>query len=124
MCSTFGLKNTDIVVSHGGAMVMHGLRPHTDDIDVSVNSDDWNHFIDRGFEVKVLPPCGDLDEVKLIAVTDEMDVHLYNESPRTLVEIEGVMCTDLAQTLRDKLALNREKDKKDILALEIALGLH
>ena len=52
------IEPKDCHVSHGGAMLMHGLRESTQDIDLTVNKRVWDKFVELGFEVKVLPDCG------------------------------------------------------------------
>ena len=63
------IEPKDCHVSHGGAMLMHGLRESTQDIDLTVNKRVWDKFVELGFEVKVLPDCGLVKGISLISAS-------------------------------------------------------
>lgn len=117
------IEPKDCHVSHGGAMLMHGLRESTQDIDLTVNKRVWDKFVELGFEVKVLPDCGLVKGISLISVTENIDIHLsdVDYSGKLLLE-NNIYFRDLNTTLNDKILLGRKKDEKDIILLKSLLG--
>lgn len=103
-------------VSHGGAMLMMGLRAVSDDIDLNVGKDTWDHILSLGYEPTHLDTPG-LPPVTLISVTEHIDVHLVEQWPELLNE-DGVYYTTPEQTIKDKQLLMRDKDIRDIVTLE------
>ena len=117
------IEPKDCHVSHGGAMLMHGLRESTQDIDLTVNKRVWDKFVELGFEVKVLPDFGLVKGISLISVTENIDIHLsdVDYSGKLLLE-NNIYFRDLNTTLNDKILLGRKKDEKDIILLKSLLG--
>lgn len=117
------IEAKDCHVSHGGAMLMHGLRESTQDIDLTVNKRVWDKFVELGFEVKNLPDCGLVKGISLISVTENIDIHLsdVDYSGKLLLE-NNIYFRDLNTTLNDKILLGRKKDEKDIILLKSLLG--
>lgn len=109
----------EIHVSHGGSLLMLGLRDETDDIDLTVSKRVWDRLIDAGHQVQRIPPSATYPEVNLISVTDDIDVHLIDPSQGVSLDVfDGVWYRDARNTLADKMRLNRPKDQKDIEALK------
>lgn len=117
------IEPKDCHVSHGGAMLMHGLRELTQDIDLTVSKRVWDKFVELGFEVKILPDCGLVKGISLISVTENIDIHLsdVDYSGKLLLE-NNIYFRDLNTTLNDKILLGRKKDEKDIILLKSLLG--
>ena len=117
-CESVGFDKRRIVISHGGASMLHNLRKETEDIDVSIPKEYWDLLIENGSVVKVLPPLDHLSEVKIIEYMD-VDFHLEgNVDPRDLMLFHGYGVTKPLRLLRDRIALGREKDVSDILKLK------
>lgn len=113
------IKLADCHVSHGGSLLMLGLREDTDDIDLTVSQNIWDRLINEGYEVQILPATATYPEVHIISVTEDIDVHLINpEDEMVLDELDGIMYRNATTTLLDKLKLNRDKDQADIAALK------
>lgn len=108
----------DCHVSHGGSMVMLGLRKETSDVDLTVAKWVWDELLSYGFEVKHLPAKGEVAAIDLISVNEYIDVHLLetNDSFNILLD-RDVWYRDAERTLKDKLVLNRDKDQEDISLL-------
>lgn len=102
-------------VSHGGAMLMMGLRDETGDIDLNVLPETWDLLIKLGFKKRTLNSIGLLPTV-VLTVTDKIDVHLVQKFPDLLVE-DGIRYTTVERTLEDKRYLSRLKDSEDIKLL-------
>lgn len=117
-CESLGFDKRRIIISHGGASIMHNLRKETEDVDVSVPKEYWDLLVENGNEVKVLPANGHLKEVKIIEYMG-VDFHLEgNVDPRDLMVFHGYGVTKPLRLLRDRIALGREKDVDDILKLK------
>ena len=111
-----GYSSTKGYVSHGGAMLMMGLREVSDDIDLNVGKETWDDILSLGYKPKYINTPG-LPPVTLISVTDHIDVHLVEDWPELLNE-DGVYYTTPEQTVKDKQLLMRDKDIRDIVTLE------
>ena len=117
------IEPKDCHVSHGGAMLMHGLRESTQDIDLTVNKRVWDKFVELGFEVKVLPDCGLVKGISLISVTGNIDIHLSDvDYSGKMIRENNIYFRDLNTTLNDKILLGRKKDEKDIILWKSLLG--
>lgn len=106
------LEPTEVIVGAGGALLMHGLRKETNDIDVGVTKkvfDTFNHLPSHLFGTTLVLECQDL----------LIDIHEHDDMSGVL--IDGVYVYTLERLLKFKLKLNRPKDQKDIKALKKAL---
>ena len=101
----------DVVVGAGGVMCLLGLREQTEDIDVDVPKDIFDHFAAGGY------PSHMFGDVKVIGVTDYIDLHLRTNTGQTVLT-DGVCHYTPEVTLAFKRRLNRPKDQSDIAALE------
>lgn len=101
----------DIIVTHGGACLLMGLRETTGDIDVMVSIEIWHDQLRKG-GVPV-----DLGKgIFLMSCTDNIDIHIgmsYDTLPDEYTT-EGVRYHGLEQTLLDYKKLRRLKDVKVI----------
>ena len=115
---SLGFDKRRVIISHGGASMMHNLRKETEDIDVSIPKEYWDLLIENGCEVKVLPAREYVSEVKIIEYMG-VDFHLEgNVDPRDLTIFYGYGVTKPLRLLRDRIALGREKDVSDIMKLK------
>lgn len=115
---SLGFDKRRVIISHGGASMMHNLRKETEDIDVSIPKEYWDLLIENGCEVKVLPAREYVSEVKIIEYMG-VDFHLEgNVDPRDLMCFYGYAVTKQLRLLRDRIALGREKDVSDIMKLK------
>ena len=121
----FDLIPTDVVVGAGGGLVLMGLRESTSDIDVSVDAEFFNRYREQK-DVTInhfYNPKKGLIEVLVSDRHPLVDVHLNS------IEEEGVMIDSIwayspEYNLKFKKGLNREKDQKDIKALEKYINSH
>lgn len=114
-CKENEIQLSSVWVSHGGALVLMGLREDTNDIDLNVNHFVWNKLVKTGrYPIKQLP-----NDVFMISVSDKIDVHIggkiYGHLENTT---EGIQYTGINDTLEDYRILNREKDQEIISVLE------
>lgn len=102
----FNIDLKDVWVSHGGALLMHGLKETTEDIDLNGSKSMVNDFKAKGYESKRIT-----EYVELISF-GEIDLHNAVRPRNNLVEIDGILVVSLEKTLKDYLKLNRPKDQK------------
>jgi hypothetical protein len=122
--SNNGYDTNQCHVSHGGTMLLLGLRTETSDIDLTVSQPIWDDLIAKGYPVKIIPATETYPEVRIIEATENIDVHLVDSELDLLGKlalVDGIWYRDAQATLEDKLKLNREKDQADIAALRQVL---
>lgn len=109
----FDIVSTQCHVSHGGALVLLGLKDQTDDIDLVVTQQVWDKF--KSYSKTQLNALGDYKAKELISIDDDIDLHLIDDQyPLVITVVDGIYLTDLNTTLLDKLRLNRDKDQQQI----------
>lgn len=112
----FGLNKDDYYLTHGGALMLLGLKKTTDDCDVTIsNKDKCDWFMKAGFPMKEVRPG-----VWCISVLHKVDVHNDDGTvkPEELMKTRGIWHTTPERILADKKVLNREKDQYWIKLLE------
>ena len=110
----------DIIVTHGGACLIMGLREVTGDIDVMVSAEIWHDQLRKGGV-----PVDLGDDIFLMEVTQNIDIHIgmsYDTLPDEYT-LEGVRYHSLEQTLLDYLKLGRKKDIDVIKQIKTLLGI-
>lgn len=115
--ASLGLDREKFCVVAGGAMVLHGLREQTDDIDIKVLPEYFEEI--RGdFEVEKSPKYENLYELG-----DKVEVMVGDFAKTDVVEIEGFSVNTLENELGWKLAHGRAKDTEDVRKIRERLGL-
>lgn len=113
---TNGLEMSDLLVSHGGAMLLMGLRSETGDVDLHVTQAVWDKFVPNGSPVELG------DGVSLLSVTPHIDIHVGGFGSEQIaaasVSPEGIRYRSRSDTLEDYLKLNRSKDAASIKLLK------
>ena len=105
----------ELVVTHGAACVLLGIKDTTNDIDVTTSLSVWSHHIKLGQKPEEIG-----DGVMLLSATDTIDLHVGAPCPKysNFDCEEGIYYHGFHQTLEDYRHLNRDKDKDIILQLE------
>ena len=110
------------VITSGSAIVLHNLREMTNDVDITVDSNLFEQFVEKGYEVK----CHKINDIKsctLIDLSDEIQLICIDEIPNKYVTmVDGIPTQTIEYLLEFKLGLNREKDQSDIKILKKYLG--
>ena len=88
---------SDTYVSHGGALLLIGLRDKTEDIDLTVTREVWEKFESTGLYPVVNLGGG----TYLMSVTDVIDIHICNRVYSRLVETRGIQHPTFEETLED-----------------------
>jgi hypothetical protein len=110
------LDPSDFILGAGGAMVMHGLRKTTDDMDMTIPQNLFDELASTG-RYKM----SKFDDIDVIQWNTCIDLHKHTDDVDTCI-INGVCCWTLQELLRFKLKLNRDKDQHDIMLLEKVIG--
>ena len=110
-----GLKPEEVVVGAGGAMLVHGLRKETADIDADISPELFRSF-DGVYPVNPGKSwqrnCSEL----------LLDLHDNRGIQGPTIIIDGVCVDTLESILAFKRQLNRNKDQADIAVLEKILN--
>lgn len=110
--SPFDFDKTKYRISTGAALVLHGIKETTNDIDVGCDSDVAKELLDKGYPVHVYP-----EGYRKICFDESVDV-FENWSPGETVIIDGQPVLTLDAIIEIKKALGREKDFADIALIE------
>ncbi len=117
LVDSLNLDNKDYCIISGGALLLHGLKESTHDVDIYVNENGFNKLNnqfkiektdDNKYKVK--------ENVECFLRDDE-----YLEKERVVVN--GYSLQSLEKILELKLELNRPKDLEDIKALRKVLNM-
>ena len=111
-----GFAPDDYWLQAGAAMVMHGLREQTHDIDIGCTTALIERLRAAGCPGE---PMAD-GHIKYV-VSDVIEAS-ENWAKGDISLIDGVPVVSLADVLALKQSLNREKDQRDIARLKAALG--
>ncbi|MBR5564950.1 MAG: hypothetical protein IKW08_02170 [Roseburia sp.] len=96
----------------GSAMVLHGIRPETHDIDLGCSKALADELEMRGYPSKVMP-----DGTRRIAYAE--DVEIFEEWIfDKVILVDGIPVISLDGLLEMKQSLGREKDLRDIALIE------
>lgn len=116
------LPKDKYVVTSGSAMVLHGLREKTNDVDITVNKELFEYFENQELYVKY-KEIGDRTCV-FIDLTYDVQIIKAEEIPSEYVIIVDEIPTQTIEHLLEfKLGLNRDKDQNDIKVLKKYLKL-
>lgn len=107
-----GLDTKDTVVVMGGALLMHGLRNETHDIDINVSQETYKSFLNKGYETDL----NSIGRHRILLIHDGNEIEIFDDGIAEVEyeEIDGVYVQTLESILNWKRILNREKDQKDI----------
>lgn len=120
----FNVNPKECHVSHGGSMLMLGLRELTDDIDLTVSDSIWKMLLGMGYTYKVIPTTNQYPSIKIMQIDEYIDVHLDDRdlNGEDFLYEKNIYYRNAKITLVDKLKLNRTKDQNDISLLNVYLA--
>lgn len=103
------LDYTDYCIISGGALVLYGIRPETEDVDIFINENGFNklkekyEIISKEYKYKDLYGIG--SDIEL----------LFREFDSSIVyKIDGYPVLKIEEVLKWKVDNHRDKDLKDI----------
>lgn len=109
------LDTNEYRINAGGAMVLHGLREETHDLDIWCTKKLGDALAQR-CDVQVLP-----DGTRRFVPAPDVEIY-ENMLPGETVFLNGIPVAPLEDVLALKQQLNREKDRRDIAVLEAAIA--
>ena len=109
------LDTNEYRINAGGAMVLHGLREETHDLDIWCTKKLGDTLAQR-CDVQVLP-----DGTRRFVPAPDVEIY-ENMLTGETVFLNGIPVAPLEDVLALKQQLNREKDRRDIAVLEAAIA--
>lgn len=109
------LDTNEYRINASGAMVLHGLREETHDLDIWCTKKLGDALAQR-CDVQVLP-----DGTRRFVPAPDVEIY-ENMLPGETVFLNGIPVAPLEDVLALKRQLNREKDRRDIAVLEAAIA--
>jgi len=123
------LPKKKYVVIAGGAMLLHGLRKQTNDLDISVDHDLFQKILQNKHpfgSIEFKPPAyvpSGYRKGETIHVSDDVEISAGGKSLicGTPVEIDGHLVQSIKDIHAFKSKLNRPKDQPDLKVLKAAM---
>ena len=109
------LDTNEYRINAGGALVLHGLREETHDLDIWCTKKLGDALAQR-CEPQMLP-----DGARRFVPAPDVEIY-ENMLPGETVFLNGIPVAPLEDVLALKRQLNREKDRRDIAVLEAAIA--
>ena len=117
LASTLDISKEEYSILSGGALVSHGLREQTNDLDIDITQNGFE-LLKKKFNIKLIN-----EEKKHYKVSDKIECFLVDKLESNIVFIDNYPCESLISIYNFKKKMNREKDQKDILAIEKFLNI-
>jgi len=117
LASTLDIQKEEYCIISGGALVIHGLRELTNDLDIDITQ--------KGFDILKEKYSLELvrEDIKQYKVTDKIECFLVDKLESDIIYIDNYPCESLISIYNFKKRINREKDQADILAIEEYLNI-
>ena len=117
LASTLDIPKEEYCIISGGALVAHGLREQTNDLDIDITQ--------KGFDILKEKYSLELvrEDIKQYKVTDKIECFLVDKLESDIIYIDSYPCESLISIYNFKKRINREKDQADILAIEKYLNI-
>lgn len=117
LASTFDIPKEEYCIISGGALVAHGLREQTNDLDIDITQ--------KGFDILKEKYSLELvrEDIKQYKVTDNIECFLVDKLESDIIYIDNYPCESLISIYNFKKRINREKDRADILTIEKYLNI-
>ena len=117
LASTLNIPKEEYCIISGGVLVAHGLREHTNDLDIDITQ--------KGFDILKEKYSLELinEDIKQYKVTDKIECFLVDKLESDIVYIDSYPCQSLISIYNFKKRVNREKDQADIIAIEKVLNI-
>ena len=112
-----GLPLEEVSFGFGGALVMHGIREYTHDIDVQCTKEYFDKLLEQGYEISFI-----FEGTRVIAYNEYIDLHDEEPNLERTECIERLNCDTLEEIIRRKTLMGREKDLKDVETIKKALN--
>ena len=117
LAASIDLPKEEFCIISGGALVAHGLREQTNDLDIDITQKGLE-ILKKKFNIELIN-----EEKNQYKVTDEIECFLVEKLESDIVYIDNYPCESLISVYKLKKRMNREKDQADILAIEKYLNI-
>lgn len=117
LANTLNLPKEEYCIISGGALLLHGLREQTNDLDIDITQEGLDK-LKENFAVELIN-----ESRKQYKVTDSIECFLVDKLDSDINYIDNYPCESLISIYNSKKILNREKDQKDILAIQKFLNI-
>ena len=117
LAASIDLPKEEFCIISGGALVAHGLREQTNDLDIDITQKGLE-ILKKKFNIELIN-----EEKKQYKVTDEIECFLVGKLESDIVYIDNYPCESIISIYNFKKRINREKDQADILAIEKYLNI-
>ena len=107
-----GFDDTEYVVTAGGAMLLHGIRHTTRDIDLSCSAKLADELESRGFKTSTLE-----NGRRRIELAEDFEIYEESSLPEFVV-IDDIPTMTIDAIIAMKKRLGREKDFRDLELIE------
>lgn len=109
---SMNLPSQEYWITSGAALVIHGVKETTRDIDLGCTSILIDKFIKEGFKYRLVE-----DNSRIVEVTDKIEL-LENWCVDEILIIESLPVASLESIKKQKSQLGREKDLSDIKLID------
>ncbi|MDP4145491.1 MAG: hypothetical protein Q8936_13565 [Bacillota bacterium] len=106
------LPANDYWISSGAALVIHGVKEFTKDIDLGCTEKLWDYLLQNGYSYRV-----EKDNSNIISINDNVEI-IKNWFVDEKEFIEELPIASLESIKNQKYKLGREKDFKDIETID------
>lgn len=117
LANTLNLPKEEYCIISGGALVLHGLREQTNDLDIDITKKGLD-ILSQSYSLKLVN-----ERIQQYKVTDNIECFLVNKLESDIQYIDNYPCESLTSIYNFKKRLNRDKDQADILAIEKVLNI-
>jgi hypothetical protein len=109
------LPNKQYCVMTGAAMVLHGIKENTRDIDIACSEELFQDLLQKGYKLQ------QLKSFECIIIDDCIEI-FRNWQAEDIVYIKNTPVADIYSIRKYKKDLGREKDLRDIELIDIYLA--
>ena len=117
LAGSLNLPKEEYCIISGGALVIHGLREQTNDLDIDTTKKGLN-ILQQNYSLELIR-----EDIKQYKVTDKIECFLVDKLESDIQYIDNYPCESLISIYNFKKRINREKDQADILAIERFLNM-
>ena len=117
LAESLKLPKEEYCIISGGACVLHNVREQTNDLDIYITQKGLD-MLKENFSIELVN-----ESKKQYKVTDSIECFLVDKLDSDIKYIDNYPYESLISIYNLKKRLNREKDQKDILAIEKVLNL-
>jgi hypothetical protein len=115
--SAFGIPSDEYTVSYGAALVMHGIKSHTQDVDVKAVPALMDRMVSLGFGSTIYRGQ------RMIHLAPGIDLFEVDVIPESTF-IEGHPVMTIGAVREEKFERGREKDLEDVKMIDAHLSLY